>query len=276
MNFSDISSNPFWIHDLSPIIVELGPLQLRYYGILFSLTILIGFYFWYKQIIRSGRDENAAYAFLWMGVAGVVIGSRLGHVLFYEPDRFIQNPLHILYIWRGGLASHGAAIGILTALWAYSRRYNMTMTEACDRFSISVTVGATLVRIGNFFNSEIVGRASEVPWAVVFTKYDRMMGLPPTARHPSQLYEAAMAIVVFLVLFITDRKLGEDRPPGLMVGILLAGYFTLRFFVEYFKEYQALSSSFPFTMGQLLSIPFAAAGYIILIKILLKKRKKDL
>jgi len=272
MNSSDIIVNPIWTHNLSPIIFEIGPLQLRYYGILFSLTILIGFYFWFKQVLRSGRDENAAYAFLWMGVAGVVIGSRLGHVLFYEPARYLQNPLHILYVWKGGLASHGAAIGILTALWAYSRRYKMTMIEACDRFSMSVAVGATLVRIGNFFNSEIVGRATDVPWAIVFKRYDRMMGLPPTARHPSQLYEAAMAILVFIVLYITDRKLGEDRPPGLMVGIFLAGYFTLRFFVEFFKEYQALSSSFPFTMGQLLSIPFAAAGYIILIRLFLKKR----
>ena len=98
------------------------------------------------------------------------------------------------------------------------------------------------------------------------------MGLLPTARHPSQLYEAAMAILVFIVLYITDRKLGEERPQGLMAGIFLAGYFTLRFFVEYFKEYQALSSSFPFTMGQLLSIPFAVAGYIILIRLFLKKR----
>ncbi len=272
MNSSEIISHPVWTHNLSPVIFEIGPLQLRYYGMLFSLTILIGFYIWYKQIVRSGRDENDAYAFLWMVVAGIVIGSRLGHVLFYEPDRFFQDPLQILYVWKGGLASHGAAVGILLALWTYSRRYGMTMIEACDRFSMSVTVGATLVRIGNFFNSEIVGRATDVPWAIVFSRYDRMMGLPPTARHPSQLYEAAMAIMVFLVLYLTDRKLGEDRPEGLMVGILLAGYFTLRFFVEYFKEYQTLTSSFPLTMGQLLSIPFAAAGYIIIIRIFLNKK----
>jgi len=271
MNSPDIISNPIWTHNLSPIIFETGSFQLRYYGILFALTFLIGFYFWYKQVLRSGRDENAAYAFLWMGVAGVVIGSRLGHVLFYEPARYLQNPLHILFVWQGGLASHGAAIGILTTLWVYSRKYKMTMLEACDRFSMSVAVGATLVRIGNFFNSEIMGRATDVPWAIVFQRYDRLMGLPPTARHPAQLYEAAMAILVFLVLFITDRKLGEDRPEGLMFGIFLTGYFTLRFFVEYFKEYQTLSSSFPLTMGQLLSIPFAAVGYIILIRLFFKK-----
>jgi len=272
MNSSDITANPFWTHNLSPIMFEMGPLQLRYYGILFSLTILIGFYFWYKQILRSGRDENAAYAFLWMGVAGVVIGSRLGHVLFYEPGKFIQDPLQVLYVWKGGLASHGATIGILIALWVYSRKYKMAMLETCDRFSMSVAVGATLVRIGNFFNSEIVGRATDVPWAIVFKRYDRMMGLPPTARHPSQLYEAVMAILIFIILYITDRKLGEERPPGLMFGIFMAGYFTLRFFVEYFKEYQALSPSFPFTMGQLLSVPFAAVGYFILIRLLLNKK----
>ena len=273
MSSSDITSNPIWTHNLSPIIFEIGPLQLRYYGILFSLTILIGFYFWYKQILRSGRDENAAYAFLWMGVAGVVIGSRLGHVLFYEPGKFIQDPLQVLYVWKGGLASHGATIGILIALWVYSRKYKMAMLETCDRFSMSVAVGATLVRIGNFFNSEIVGRATDVPWAIVFKRYDRMMGLPPTARHPSQLYEAVMAILIFIILYITDRKLGEERPSGLMFGIFMAGYFTLRFFVEYFKEYQALSPSFPFTMGQLLSVPFAAVGYFILIRLLLNKIK---
>lgn len=262
-----------WVHDLSPVLIAFGSVQIRYYGLLFAGALLTGYHFWRKQALRGGYSDDAADAFFWLGVAGVVIGSRLGHVLFYEPERFLSDPLEILKIWHGGLASHGATIGLLLALWYYSRRYKMPMLEASDRLSLSVAFGASFVRAGNFFNSEIVGRATDVPWAIVFNRYDRMIGLPPTPRHPSQIYEFLQCQFVFLLLYLFDRKFGEKRPRGMMAGIFLAGYFTTRFLVEFFKESQGIDDNWTVTMGQVLSVPFAVAGFVLIFTRMKAARK---
>ena len=256
----------FWNHDLSPIAFHLGPFEVRYYGILFAAMLIIGSFIWRRQLFRAGRDEATANAFLWMAIAGIIVGGHLGNVLFYEPWRFIHEPMSVFFHWRSGFASHGSALGLLTALWIFSRRYKMPMLEACDRLSIAIPLGTSCIRLGNFLNSEIVGRQTDVPWAIIFSRYDSAMGLPPTPRHPTQLYEIVVGIVVFLMLFLIDRKLGEGRPRGLIVGVFFVGYFSLRFFVEFFKEYQVLSVPFPLTMGQILSVPFIIAGLIILTK----------
>jgi prolipoprotein diacylglyceryl transferase len=255
-----------WIHDLNPIFFHVGPLQIRYYGVLFAFAILQGYYLWRKQVLRSGRDSVTADGFIWMGLVGVFVGGHVGEVFFYKPEWLLHEPMKLLYSWRRGFSSHGVTIGLLLALWYYSRRYKMPMLEACDRLAMSIPLGASCIRLGNFLNSEVVGRATDVPWAIVFSRYDHMMGLPPTPRHPSQMYEVVIGVAVFVLMYLTDRRVGERRPTGLMVGILFVGYFGLRFLVEFFKEYQVLSPPFPFKMGQLLSIPIAIAGCIIVAK----------
>ena len=220
------------------------------------------------QMLRAGRSKQVTDSFFIWGVLGVIIGSRLGHCLFYEPGYYLTRPWEILFVWKGGLASHGATLGLILTLYLFGRKYKIKFLEMLDCFAMAATCGAIFVRLGNFMNSEIVGRITDVPWAVKFVRFQDG-GMYP--RHPSQLYEAFMAIVVLIVLLLVDRKFKERRPNGLLIGIFFALYFTFRFIVEFFKEWQTLAHfdmaqramvpEFGLTMGQLLSIPFILLGY---------------
>lgn len=250
-----------FIFDLNPIITTIGPLQLRYYGLIFAAMLGIGFLLWQWQMVRGGYSSDLARKFFIWGVIAVLAGSRLGHCLFYESERYLADPISILFLWQSGLASHGATVGLILALLGFSMKHKLRFIEIMDRFSMSAAAGATMVRLGNFFNSEIVGRATDVPWAIQFVIYDRMMGIAPTPRHPSQLYEFTLGIFVLVSLYLADRKAGlEKRPVGLLSGMFLTLYFGGRFFVEFFKEYQTdLKDAQALTMGQYLSIlPFIA------------------
>jgi phosphatidylglycerol:prolipoprotein diacylglycerol transferase len=188
----------------------------------------------------------------------------MGHVFFYEWDRFVSDPLWLFKIHEGGLASHGATIGLFLAMLVFTKLRRQSFVEGCDRFSYSAALGAILVRIGNLFNSEIVGRVTHSDWGVRFPRYDRIAD--PPLRHPSQLYEVFLGLVVLVSLFITDRALGkEKRPRGVMISLFMALYFTGRFIVEYFKEYQPGETAAGLTTGQWLSLVPAAAGYVGLV-----------
>jgi len=248
--------------DLDPVLISLGPLQIRYYGVIFATTIFIGFLLWRRQMLRGGYSADTADGFFIWGVVAVLVGARLGHCFFYDPKYFLAHPAHILFFWHGGLSSHGATIGIVITLLVFAHRRHIRVIELMDRFSMSAAIGATGVRLGNFFNSEIVGRQTDLPWAVRFIRFDD--GL--IARHPSQLYEVALGLFVLLALYLADRYAGgEKRSRGLLTGLFLTLYFAGRFFVEFFKEYQVLNNSY-LTMGQILSlIPFLC-GVLLLIR----------
>lgn len=249
------------IRDLS----SFGPLQLRYYGVIFASMLYLGFLLWKWQMTRGGHPLAVTEQFLIWGVVAVLVGSRLGHCLFYEPEKYLSDPIQILKVWQGGLASHGATIGLVVALLLFAKKHSLPWLEVLDRFSMSAAVGAAAVRLGNFFNSEIVGRATDVPWAVRFMRYDN----GHVARHPSQLYEFTLGILVLLTLYITDRLAGrEKRPTGLLASLFLILYFTGRFSVEFVKEYQVdllVSSDSALTMGQYLSILPIICGVALLI-----------
>jgi len=255
------ANTEFWVHHLDPVFIRFAGIEIRYYGLFFALAMLQGGLIWMWQVRRSGRGWEEALPFIWMGIIGVVVGGRLGNILFYNFGAFLADPLELLVNWRGGFASHGSTAGILAALWIYSRGHAMPYLEALDRFSLSIPLATVCVRLGNFINGEIVGKASSVPWAVIYPVYDRSRGLYLTPRHPSQLYEAVMGFIVFAVLFAVDRKLKETRPPGLMTGLILGCYFSGRFLVEFFKEPHVLDPSLFLNMGQILSLPFALAGW---------------
>lgn len=283
----------FWIWDMEPDLLNLGPLTIRFYGVLFALGLLLGFYLWRWQMDRGGHHRPTTEKYLVWGVVAVLVGSRLGHCLFYEPEIYLKNPLKILEIWKGGLASHGATLGLILSLWLYARRYKFSFFEIIDRFAMSATMGAIFVRLGNFMNSEIVGKVWDGAWAVRFPRYAEMnqrtleanLGHPlgyavlPLPRHPSQLYEALGGLAVFLLLLLVDRALKEKRPRGLLAGLFLTGYFTFRFLVEFFKEFQSLASlkldpqlhvitvtpTSGLTMGQYLSIPFILLGIVLVV-----------
>ncbi len=269
-----------FVWDLDPILLDLGPLQLRYYGIIFASMLYIGFLLWRWQMLRGGHKEALANKFLLWGVIAVMAGARLGHCFFYEPARYLADPVSILYFWKGGLSSHGATAGLAVALVWFARRYRLSVLEVMDRFAMSAAVGAAAVRLGNFFNSEVVGRATDAAWAVCFPVYDcHALKMCPAAvpRHPSQLYEFTMGLAVLGALWLSDRLAGrERRPPGLLAGLFLALYFSGRFMVEFVKEYQAAhlsTADSALTMGQYLSLLPLAAGLALVAWSLIKRRR---
>lgn len=246
-------------------LTQFGPLQLRYYGLIFASMLYIGFILWRWQMVRGGYPLEVAERFLIWGVVGVLVGSRLGHCFFYEPERFLTDPIKILQVWKGGLSSHGATIGCVVTVLLFAKKYKLPYLETLDRFAMPASVGAAAVRLGNFFNSEIVGRATDLPWAVRFMRHDN----GAVARHPSQLYEFTFGLFVLLVLYVADRVAGrEKRPVGLLSGLFLTVYFTGRFLVEFVKEYQVdalIEGHSSLTMGQYLSIlPFACGVGLLL------------
>ena len=251
------------VFDLDPVLVRLGPLQIRWYGVIFVVTLIVGYWVWRRQMLRGGHLASLAGRFLIWGTIATLAGARLGHCLFYEPQRFLNDPISILFFWQGGLASHGATIGLILALFLFARRNRLPVLEMMDRFAMSAAVGSAGIRLGNFLNSEIVGRATSVPWAVRFMHHDQ----GAVARHPSQLYEFTLGLLVLLILYVADRWAGEEqRPLGLMTGLFLTIYFAGRFIVEFFKEFQTpWGLELGVTMGQILSIVPFLVGVGLLI-----------
>jgi len=239
------------------------PIGLRWYSLLFVGVFLGGYALLNWQIQRGGGHEETAGDFIVYGVLGVLIGSRVGHVLFYDLDKAIDDPIWVLKIWTGGLASHGAVLGLICAMWLFTKRRKVPFLEGADRFAFSAALGATLVRLGNFFNSEIVGRrVPDQSWGVRFSRYDSQV-LEAPLRYPTQLFEVALGLFVMLCLYLADRATGrEKRPRGLLISVFFLVYFAGRFTVEFFKEYQALPDSSTLTMGQYLSIPGFFIGVI--------------
>ncbi len=233
--------------------------ELRYYSALFLGVFLGGYSLLKWQIVRGGGRSEDAGDFIVYGVLGVLLGARLGHVLFYDLDKAMADPMWVFKIWTGGLASHGAVLGLISAMWLFCKRRGVPFFEGADRFAFSAALGATLVRVGNWFNSEIVGR--KVPgqtWGVWFPRVDDA----ETYRYPTQLYEITLGLLVLLGLYLIDKRLGrEKRPRGALIASFFAIYFTGRFFIEFFKEYEGISSSSPLTMGQYLSLPGILIGW---------------
>jgi phosphatidylglycerol:prolipoprotein diacylglycerol transferase len=250
--------------------------SVRYYGVFFMLAFLFGFLYM-KRIckIEKHSTENLDSILNYM-LIGTIIGARLGHCLFYDPRFFLENPLEILYIWKGGLASHGGVTGIIVSLYFYSRKHpTEPLIWLFDRLAIPSAFGAFLIRMGNFFNSEIVGDPTTVPWAIVFESPENGMiegGIP---RHPSMLYEAIPYLLIFFILGYIYRIYTTKLPRGLTLGLMLILIFITRFFVEFTKTRQeSFVINSPFKMGQFLSIPFIVVG-VILVIIALKQLKNS-
>jgi len=251
-----------FVWDIDPVALVLGPLQIHYYGLLIACVLVIGYYLWNWQMRKAGYDQDLVITFpFYIGILGV-IGARLGHCFLYEPAYFLSNPISIMKIWRGGLSSHGAVIGGLTAIFLYSHIKKISWHVVLDSNAFVAALIATLVRIGNFMNSEIVGRITDLPWCVHFMRFhDRGM----YCRHPSQLYEVSFGLAILVGLILLERKLGKKRPPALVSGVFMVTYFFCRFLVEFVKQHQALPPTSSLSMGQYLSIPFFLIGMYLLV-----------
>ena len=249
--------------DSDGIAFHLAGLPVRYYGLAIVCTLWSGFYIWLRQARRIGINGDLALRWLPWGALGVLIGARLGHCLLYEPMAYLRDPSEILRIWNGGASSHGAAAGLLLSSAFYARRYRLSIFEIFDQVALLMPT-ASFMRLGNFMNSEIVGKVTDVPWAVRFSRYADGGSYP---RHPTQLYEFLVGVSVFLALVFIDRRLARlvRRPRGLLLAGLLLLYFVGRFVFEYTKknEYSDLSSVL--SMGQIPSLPAIVAGVVIIV-----------
>lgn len=250
----------YW--DVGPILVEVGPLAVRWYGVLFAAGFLAGYLLVRRIYRREGKPEADLDVLLLYLVAGTVVGARLGHCLFYDPAYYLAHPLEILQIWEGGLASHGGALGVLLALYLYARRHpGQPYLWLLDRIAVPAALAGAFVRVGNFFNAEILGEPTDLPWAVVFARVD------PVPRHPAQLYEAIGYAAIFVVLLALYRRYGARTPRGMLLGTFLVLVFTYRFLVEFVKLPQAaFEPGLALSVGQLLSLPFVAAGVLLLLR----------
>jgi len=186
----------------------------------------------------------------------------LGHCLFYDPVYYLSNPILILKVWEGGLASHGAAIGILISLYLYSKnRSHQPYLWLLDRTVIAVALAGSLIRLGNLFNSEIIGRATDVPWAIILKRIDMV------PRHPTQIYESLAYLITFIILLLLYKKFTIKTARGFLLGWFLVLVFGFRFFVEFYKENQvSFEQGMTLNMGQILSIPAVLAGIYFIIK----------
>jgi phosphatidylglycerol:prolipoprotein diacylglycerol transferase len=247
------------VWNIDPVLLYLGPLQIRWYGLLFAFGILAAYRVGVWSFEQAGGTGEDASRLLSYVVVGTVVGARLGHCLLYEPAYYLAHPLQILAVWRGGLASHGGALGIALAVWLFARRTGRNVLWLLDRVAVAAPVAGACIRVGNFFNSEIVGRPSTVPWAVVFARLD------PYPRHPAMLYEALAYLVIFAGMLWLERFTQLRERPGALAGIVLLLVFGSRFAIEFLKEPQeTFEAALPLDMGQLLSVPAVLIGVWLL------------
>ena len=244
--------------NVSPIIFKVGPLTVRWYGLFFAAAFYSGYRVVCRLYKNEGYPEDDVSSLLYHTFWGTVIGARLGQCLFYEPAYYLSHPWEILQVWKGGLASHGAAVGILIAFSLYTRKYpQYSYSWVFDRLVIGIAVAGGFIRLGNLMNSEILGKPADVPWAVVFSRVD------PVPRHPAMIYESLIYFASFFILYRYYMRFGAKLRRGSTAGLFLLLIFGSRFLVEFLKEEQAAYHGLPLNVGQFLSIPFMVVGWLL-------------
>lgn len=262
------------VWDFDPTLFRIGSIDVRYYGLMWALAILIGAKFFDNFCRREGLPQSVSESVFLYGALATIIGARLGHCLFYDPVEYLSAPLTIITGFRdGGMASHGAAIGLLVGLWLFSRKNRLPYVWSLDRIMIPVGIGGAIVRLGNLFNSEIFGGATGLPWGFKFVRsglWQRNFGAETVeaaqAVHPTQIYEALCYLATFAILaWLYYRRDTGRRRPGMLFGIGLEGIFLTRFLIEFIKmEQSAFERGWVLDMGQWLSIPFIVLGFYMI------------
>ncbi len=256
---------------IDPVAIHLGPLAVHWYGLMY----LVGFvlFLWLgkyrlRKLNREGWPESLMDDLLFYGVLGVVIGGRLGEVLFYQPGYYFSEPLQIFAVWNGGMSFHGGFIGVMVAMAIFARQRRIVWLELMDFIAPLVPLGLGAGRIGNFINAELWGKPTDLPWGMVFPNVDNV------PRHPSQLYEFAMeGLALFVILWLYSRK---PRPMGAVSGLFLIGYGAFRFIGEFARTPDDGIfglMTFGVSMGQWLSLPMVAAGIVMMLWAVRRKNK---
>lgn len=247
--------------EIDPIAFQIGPLVVRWYALAYIAAILAA----WGWLLRLSKQPNSPYSaafaddVITYATLGVIVGGRLGYALFYQPGYYLQNPLEIFYVWRGGMAFHGGFIGAAVAILLIARKHRVGWERLADDVACIAPVGFLLGRLANFVNGELVGRVTDMPWGMVFPNSDGL------ARHPSQLYQAALEGLVLLALMMALRRTRLYERPGQLAGIFVIGYAMARIIGEIFREPDAHLGFFfqewvPVTMGQILSAPLLLLG----------------
>ena len=255
------------VWDWNPTFINLGSLDIRYYGVMWAVALLFGGWLFSYFCKREGKSaELADSAFLYIAL-GTIIGARVGHCLFYDPAYYLSQPWTIITEIRdGGMASHGATIGILLSIWLCARKNKVSVLWLTDRLAIIAPICGAIIRLGNLFNSEIVGRITTLPWGFKFVRlYPNMPIESIPVQHPTQIYEALCYVLTFALLWYLYKRTNAPARRGLLFGVALIGIFLTRFFIEYIKMEQekfevAMIDDIGLNMGQLLSLPFIIIG----------------
>ncbi|MEF9986466.1 MAG: prolipoprotein diacylglyceryl transferase [Bacteroidales bacterium] len=252
--------------DINPEIFSIGPIHVRYYGILFVSGFILGYrmfiWFFQKEKLPISLLDTLLYTLLGC----TLVGSRLGHVIFYEPAYYIAHPLDIFMVWKGGLASHGGSIAIMFGMWwyvnKYGKKYHFDYLWLLDRLAIATAFASMFIRLGNLMNSEVYGHQTNLPWGFIFSINGEIV-----PKHPTQLYEALCYFLTGVVLLLLYKFYLDKIKRGLLIGIFFIGIFGSRFFIEFIKENQvSFEQGMVLDMGQWLSIPFVLLGIYLIIR----------
>ena len=271
----------FIVWDVKPQIADLGFIELRWYSLLFLFGFIIGYYILGKIFKKEGLPIELLDKLTFYVVISTIIGARLGHCLFYEPEIYLRYPLRMILPFEGtpgkdfhftgyqGLASHGGAVGLLIGLYLYARKFKKSYLWILDRIAIVTAQAGALIRLGNFFNSEIVGTSTNLPWGVKFVKLSPY-GMPLeqiVPLHPAQVYESLCYLIIFIFLITLYFRRYPKLKQGIFIGLFFILVFTARFIIEFVKDDQVdFEAGMVLNMGQLLSIPFIIAGIILVFR----------
>lgn len=263
-----------------PELINILGISVRYYGLLFVSGLILSVYILSWIFKRENIPSEHLDKLFIFGMIGILVGARLGHCLFYEPSYYLSNPLEMIlpitfpsgggvkFIGYQGLASHGGALGLLIALYFYSRKTKHSMIDTIDLIAVVSGLGAGFIRLANFMNSEIIGMPTTKPWGVIFERVDNL------PRHPAQLYEAICYFIIFAIMMILYKKKRDKLKSGFFFGLVLVLIFTARFIIEFFKEDQVgFEDGMTFNMGQLLSVPYIVVGIGFIVFGLWKTKK---
>lgn len=253
--------------DIDPVLIQMGPLAIRWYALAYIAGILLGWWYitrlnssGFRQVLsKPALDDMVLYAIL-----GILVGGRLGYVLFYKPEYYLgEAPLDIFKLWQGGMSFHGGLLGVLAAFWLFAKRHGVPYLAVMDLVACAAPIGLFFGRIANFINGELYGRVTDVQWAVIFPHGG------PEPRHPSQLYEAGLeGMALFVLLYLLVKYTRARKRVGLLSGVFLLGYGSARLFVEQFREPDDHLGTLAMglTMGQWLSLPMWILGIYLMMR----------
>jgi len=257
--------------DINPELFNFFGREIRWYGICWAIGLLVAVWIVQKMFKKEKLPDKWFDSLFIYAIAGIIIGARLGHCLFYDPEYYLSHPLAILKIWEGGLASHGGAIGIVVGVWLFARKIKKSILWPLDRIATVTGLTAALIRIGNLMNSEIYGKPTNLPWGFEFIKDPNwykpldMGGSGALPCHPTQIYEAIIYLFIFAITMHLYWKTNAKEKQGLILGVCITGIFIARFFLEFLKNIQEpfelnMINTIGINMGQLLSLPFIIWG----------------